>query len=260
MNKLTNFNIIWYTLCWNEMPILPFMIDYWSKIANKVVVFDNNSDDGSVEYLKQYDWIEVRPYPIETNNQVNDDIHRRIKDECWKECRGKGVDWVIVSDLDETIWAKDLQGLLQLAKDNNADVLQPDGWDFVSLTFPEHKEGQLLHEQVKNCMKPPITWDKPIIFNPDNVEEINYTPGGHLANPICKGGYYRIEGLFLFHFKYLSLDYLVAKRFATAPRQAEINLRNGWGFEYQFNREQIEAQFNERWEAAKNANIDEIMG
>lgn len=258
--KLTNFNIVWYVLCWNEMPILPFMIDYWSKIANKVVVFDNNSDDGSVDYLKQYDWIEVRPYPIPTNNQVNDDIHRRIKDSCWKECKDKGVDWVIVSDLDETIWAKDLQKTLEFAKDNNVDVCIPDGYDFVSLTFPEYKEGLLLHDQIKTCMKPPITWDKPIIFNPNNVNELNSCVGGHYASPVCKGKMNRVNGLFLFHFKYLSLDYLIEKRFATAPCLAEINIRNRWGFEYQYNREQITTQFNDRWYRAKDNSIDKIMG
>ena len=73
-----DFNIVWYVLCWNEMPILPFMIDYWKQIARKVIVIDNNSTDGTLDYLKAFDWIEVRPYPIETGNQLNDEIHVKI--------------------------------------------------------------------------------------------------------------------------------------------------------------------------------------
>ena len=256
--KLTNLNIVWYVLCWNEMPILPFMIDYWKLIANKVIVLDNNSSDGSVDYLKQYDWIEVRPYPIKTNDELNDDIHRRIKNDCWKEQKGKDVDWVIVSDLDEILWAKDLQNVLQMGKDAKIAVLLPEGYDFVSLTYPEHIEGKLLHEQVKNCMRLPM-WDKPIIFNPDYVKEINYSPGAHSARPECSHMCMRIKGLYLFHFKYLGLEYLINKRFATAGRMSDINKKNNWGFEYLYDKQQIEKQFNDRWDKAKDFSVDTLL-
>ena len=131
-NIKEDFNIIWYVLCWNEMPILPFMIDYWKMIAKKVIVIDNNSTDGTLDYLRAFDWIEVKPYPINTNNTLNDDIHVRIKNDCWKEQKGKNVDFVIVSDLDEIIWSKNLYEDLKFFKDNKYAVVKPTGYDFVS--------------------------------------------------------------------------------------------------------------------------------
>ena len=49
----------WYTLCYNEEIIIPYVIDYWKKIINdginlKVIVYDNHSTDNSVELLSKY--------------------------------------------------------------------------------------------------------------------------------------------------------------------------------------------------------------
>ena len=248
MKSIKNdFNIVWYVLCWNEMPILPFMIDYWKLIARKVIVYDNNSTDGTLDYLKSFDWIEVRPYPIKTNDTIDDGIHIQIKNDCWKEQKDKGVDFVIVSDLDEVIWAKDLYQNLQYFKSEKYAIVKPTGYDFISQEFPVHGD-LLLHEQIETCCRIPM-WDKCIFFQPDLVDEINYSPGGHTCSPVIKeGGKFGVSSqTFLFHFKYLSVEYLIMKRFATRGRLSENNIKNNWGFEYRFNKEQITNQFNERW-------------
>lgn len=256
-----DFNIVWYVLCWNEMPILPFMIDYWKQIARKVIVYDNNSTDGSLEYLSTFDWIEVRPYPIDTNNTLNDDIHCKIKNECWKEQKNNNVDFVIVSDLDEIIWANDLYSMFKIIKDNNYGIIKPEAYDFVSLTFPIHQSDLLLHEQIQNCYRFSF-WDKCILFNPNLVQEINYGPGCHKCKPVLinkdiKGAL--VKNLYLFHFKYLSPEYLVIKRLASKGRLSEINKKNNWGFEYLYNKEQIINQFNGKCQLAKNNIIQNIL-
>lgn len=250
-----NFNIVWYVLCWNEMPILPFMIDYWKQIARKVIIYDNNSTDGTLEYLSTFDWIEVRKYPIDTNNTLNDGIHVVIKNNCWKEQKNKGVDFVIVSDLDEIIWAKNLYNNLLEYKKKCVSIIKPAGYDFVSQQFPIHSN-LLLHDQIKTCCRF-HRWDKSIIFNPDLVDEINYRPGAHSCKPKIKTNYIVDESLFLFHFKYLSPEYLIMKRFATKDRMSEINIKKKWGYEYRYNKEQIINQFNERWNGC--INIDKIL-
>ena len=59
-------NIDVYTLCWNEMAILPFVIEAWKRFARHVYVFDNGSTDGSIEFLKRYDWITVEHFGKDT--------------------------------------------------------------------------------------------------------------------------------------------------------------------------------------------------
>lgn len=251
-NVKDNFNIIWYVLCWNEMPILPFMVDYWKLIARKVILYDNNSTDGSIEYLKNFDWIEVRPYPIETNNTIDDNIHIQIKNKCWKEQKNNNVDFVIVSDLDEIVWSNNLLQALQYFKDEKFAIIKSKGYDFISKEFPIHSD-LLLHEQIETCSRNEM-WDKCILFQPDLVDEINYLPGCHSCNPLlknnCKINY--SSDLFLFHFKYLGVEYLILKRNATNKRLSENNIKNNWGFEYQYNKKQILQQFNEKWENCIN--------
>lgn len=252
------FNIVWYVLCWNEMPILPFMIDYWKQIARKVIIYDNNSNDGTLEYLKAFDWIEVRPYPQSTNDTLNDRINYEIKNECWKEQKGKGVDFVLVTDLDEILWANNLASKLQFFKDNEFSVIQPQAYDFVSKEFPVH-DGTLLHEQIRTCYRFPW-WDKCILFAPDLVNEIGYTEGAHACKPQTITPTWSSYDAYLFHFKYLSLEYLIMKRYATRSRISRENIENKWGTEYTYNKEQIIEQFYERWTYAQKNDIMKILG
>ena len=39
-----------YVLCWNEMQIAPFIVDYWKRVARHVYVYDNGSTDGVINY------------------------------------------------------------------------------------------------------------------------------------------------------------------------------------------------------------------
>lgn len=94
---------IWqYVLCYNEMLLMPYIIDYWKRYVDKVIVYDNESTDGSKEFLKQFDWIEVRTYV--SNNELNDAIYLDIKNNVWKEAKQNNVDFVIVSDFDEVLY------------------------------------------------------------------------------------------------------------------------------------------------------------
>lgn len=99
--------IVWiYTLCYNEMQILPFVVDYWKEYTSKVIVYDNGSDDGSVEFLKKHDWIEVRNF--DTNGQKMNARNKELKNSVWKEAKGKGVDFVQVCDIDEVLYSKNI--------------------------------------------------------------------------------------------------------------------------------------------------------
>ena len=40
-----------FTICYNEMYIAPFVVDYWKKYADHVYVLDDSSNDGTFEYL-----------------------------------------------------------------------------------------------------------------------------------------------------------------------------------------------------------------
>lgn len=110
-----------YVVCWNEMDNIPFVVDYWKRFAERVIVYDNGSDDGSVEYLSQYPWIEVRQFKT---NGFDDTVNMNIKNSCWKESIGI-ADFVVVSDLDECLYSPVLESELDYMKANDITICGP---------------------------------------------------------------------------------------------------------------------------------------
>ena len=48
-----------HILAWNEEKILPFTLDYYSNICNKIFIYDNMSTDGSDDIYKKYPKVEL---------------------------------------------------------------------------------------------------------------------------------------------------------------------------------------------------------
>lgn len=101
-----------YVVCWNEIDIAPFVVDYWKQYAEKVIVYDNGSTDGTIEYLKNYQWIEIRHF--ETTG-LDDTANMNIKNNCWKESKNI-ADFVVVSDFDECLYSPILEQELDYMK------------------------------------------------------------------------------------------------------------------------------------------------
>ena len=228
------FNIVWYIVCWNEMRILPFMVKYWEQVARKVIVFDDHSTDGTREYLSTFEWIEVRDFPIDTHGQLRDDINVEIKSNCWKEQKDKGVDFVIISDVDEVVWAKNPESLskeFEFFRDSHFSVIYPTCFEFGSEWFPQYASG-LLHEQVTRC-KCNHFYDKPMIINPNVVDDLKYVPGCHWLDYIktneCA---WRSSSLYLFHFRYLSLNYVLERKHSIQARVSKYNKDHNYGYQY----------------------------
>lgn len=175
--------VVVYTFCYNEIDILPFVADYWRRFASQVVVYDNQSIDGSREFLKDLDFVDLRTY--NTENQLDDIVLKNLKNEVWKESRGK-ADFVNVCDLDECLFIPDLE-FLRKAKADGIAVVTPKTFNLIDPELPKH-DGQLMH--LKTPRYYIETWDgkshpelhgqikqKALLFDPMLVEESNYKIG-----------------------------------------------------------------------------------
>lgn len=236
-----------YTLCWNEMDILPFVIDYWKRIpVTKAIVYDNGSTDGSVEYLKKFDWIEVRSFKTEGMNDV---VQRDIKNECWKESRGK-ADWVIVCDMDECLYVKDAK-IFDEMKKNGYTICSPKWYDFISEEVPTYTKGKLLHEISNKAVKGN---SKVVLFDPDKINNINYSVGSHYCNPEGDVKYYN-GNIYMLHInKHLSFEYLLKKYEELKNRQSETNKRNHLCIHYAFSKEKLKQDYDNDLKTAINFN------
>ena len=105
-------NIHAHIIAWNEERILPFVLDYYSRICSKIFIYDNMSTDSSDEIYRRYDKVEVIKW--ESEDSMNDDMNRKIKSLGYRNrSRNQNVDWVITCDCDEILYHPNLIEKLQ---------------------------------------------------------------------------------------------------------------------------------------------------
>lgn len=237
-----------YTLCWNEMDILPFVIDYWKLLPiTKAVVYDNGSTDGSIEYLKQFNWIEVRHFDTEGQNDV---VQRQIKSEAWKESRGK-CDYVIVCDMDEMIYCPNIEDELWYMKTNGYNVM---GMPWYAMCFdvrPTYEKGKLLHTQGDKFYKQYINHDKRwshlgkfMLFDPNVIDDMGYSVGCHYSSPRPYLKLYETNKAFAIHVnKGLSEDYFVERRKKMGNNLSITNKMGGMCYEYNYPEEKSREEY-----------------
>ena len=120
-------------------------------------MYDQYSDDGSRELAASLG-IEVRDFGRQ--GTLNDQWYLDVKNNCWKECKAKGIDYVIVCDIDEF-----------LKRPTHLTCSSPSmiGFDMISDTLPENDIWEV------NMGGFDMNYGKQVIFSPDRIEEINFT-------------------------------------------------------------------------------------
>ena len=255
-NMLTRFKVDLYTVCWNEIDLLPFTIDYWKRFVNHAYVFDNGSNDGTIEYLKQFKWITVIPF--ETDG-INDEVMLSIKNEMWKYSKGS-ADYVVVCDIDECLYAKDLEAELVYMNHAKQSVCHPRWYNMIGTELYEHQEGKYLHEIMRNSYEGNI-YDKALLFNPNYITDINYEPGCHVCKPSPQDyDVYNGNRIFCFHYsRAFGVDYAIRKTHINGKRLSETNRIKGYGIHYTYSDERVRESYERNLQTSFDVNpiIDE---
>lgn len=237
-----------YIICWNEIDILPFCVDYWKCFAERVIVYDNGSDDGTLEFLDKFKpWIEVRHFDSEG---VDNEAYLRIKNNVWKESRGK-ADFVSVGDTDELLFSPVLDEELDYMKDNNMTICGPRQYSLLGESFPQYEDGKLIHELVQRARLQPSNHTyknvsgKIMLFNPNEIEEINYKPGCHYTD--IKGNVKLYDGnkIFCIHTnKGFGADYRIARYRQLQKRRSPNDIKKGYGIHFTHTDDKIRSDYN----------------
>lgn len=215
-----------FTVCWNERPILPYFLRHYGEFCEKIVVYDNGSDDGSQDLITAHPAGEVRV--LESGGEFREDVTTGIKDSAWKEA-AEQPDWVVVCDMDEFLYHPRMLEFLAECKEQQVTIPTPTGWQMVHDRFPQ-TAGQIYEEVRKGFIEP--SYGKPAIFDPTAITAMNYTPGCHKCEPHGRVKYRSDPALKLLHLKYLGLDYLTARYRALRARMGAFNRTRGYGHQY----------------------------
>ena len=225
------------TIAWNEQELMPIFLNHYEKICDKIIVYDNESDDRTAEICDAHPLVERRVY--KTNGQIRDDVYLDIKNNQWKNFRD--YDWVCVLDLDEFVYHPNLKDFLVSCKRKGISIPQTTGYSMWSDQLPNSEEP--IWEQIKMGLRD--TWyDKTPIFDPKLIEEINYKHGCHACYPSGVIVYDKFPSLKLLHCKNIGgWERLEHRRRLYEKRLSDVNKERKWGHNYE-----LPCRIKEEWD------------
>lgn len=221
-----------YTIAWNEMRILPYFLDYYAPWVDRIVVFDDGSDDGTRELLAAHTKVELRDFPAKGNSFVM--AAREVWEHAWKESRGR-ADWVIVTNVDEFIWhPHGMHGYLDRCMRRGDTIIHPRGYEMVAPVLPP--PGSLLPDVARQGVAM-FGYDKRQVFNPDAIVDIHFAAGRHRSNPVGVVADALPVETKLLHYKYVDYDnYHVPRQEALGARLLAEDVAKGLGSQYLWDR------------------------
>ncbi len=214
-----------YALCWNEEKMLPYFFRHYDGTVDQYFIADNRSSDRSVEILRSHPKVTLSTVDFEGDSFIQ--AAQAHYNHCWKQSRGK-ADWVIVCNVDEHLYHRNLRTYLRRCREKGFTVIVPEGYQMVSETFPGGDEP--LYRSVRYGQRH-RNFDKPQIFNPNEIQEINFDLGRHRASPVG-GVHLHKSKIKLLHFKYIGLDYVLPRLSQLGSRMRSADIQNRWGIRY----------------------------
>lgn len=222
-----------YTISWNERRMLPFFLDYYGPWVDRIVVFDDESDDGTAEALARHPKVDLRPFPPKGRSFVGTALG--LWQDVWKESRGR-ADWVIVTNIDEFHYHPDgMRRYLEACTAAGITILHPRGYAMVAEAFPPW--GASLVEALRRGV-PMIGHDKRQVFDPDEIAEIRFGPGRHFCEPAGNVVEPSRPESVLLHYKYVDPHgYCLERQKALGRRLLPGDREQGFGAQYRLSNE-----------------------
>lgn len=213
-----NLNI--YIIAYNEEVMIEKFINHYKQRFPKcnITVYDNYSTDKTVEIASS---MGCQIIMHNTNGEIRDDLYLEIKNNCWKHSNS---DWVLICDVDELVFIDEDDLIKEDAE--GVSIIKFEGWNMITMSSdPDIIDLNL--EWGSRAKQ----YDKYYMFNKSKIQEINYTPGCHYANP--KGEVkFSDKSYLMCHFKALGLNYMINRHIEFGKRLSQQNLEKGWGFHY----------------------------
>lgn len=211
--------ILVMTLTHNNVDVLPFWMRHYETFADKIVVWDDASTDGTRELLEKHRLVSARDWPKEPG--INEDVFLKHWYEEYPKAVGE-FDWVMIPDSDEFLLSPErdhsLTELLWVAKLIGYEVITSAGFNLVGDKFPKDDGVHHLYDINPMGVRAPI-YDKPITFQPTAM--IRWMRGRHQlenCNPrICP------VPLRLLHARYFGADYTRKRNAKNYDRAGLLN-------------------------------------
>lgn len=239
--------ICWITLCKNEMDILPFVRKYWERISADVIVYDNGSTDGSLEYLSSIPYATIRHFDSDGHNDI---IHKEVKERAYLEYKND-YDIIIITDMDEVFFFDDFKAVSEAFIDGGYNILMTPIISLCEDFKPPYSEDKYLHQlchkfyrQRMNHMKGFDDFSKLSIFNTKVTDKVEMSVGQHYVKTSPDMKIMLSNNGFNLHIdKGFGLDYKYKVRQRMYANLSDTNKRYGMAIEYADSYEKLEREY-----------------
>lgn len=188
---------VWvFAICKDEAQMLPWFLRHYSTFADQIIIFDEQSTDGSRELIQACPKADLRGWPWKG---LNDERFRWAINNFHMEAYGQ-VGWILWTDIDELLYHPDMLGMLARAK---GDLIPSTGYALISPTGWPADDGQ---SQIYDLVKTGIrqdNYDKKTLWR--SALKIEHTFGRHAMHgyPKHNGQECPDAGVKLFHLHHL---------------------------------------------------------
>ena len=201
------------TSTYNEAPLVPWFLRYYGQFAEKIIVHDDHSTDGTRDLLAGQKGVEVHDW---TGDNGIDETQRlewayRCKTAMVGQCH-----WLMIVDFDEFIFGPykfegEVRGVLAEEMRRGTDVIQTSGFNMMhkdsdTAGVPpaglHSKDTQLWHLIPTGVYAP--VYSKPVVVTPES--KVDWHRGRHQLNE-CDIKLSLKPRLKLLHYRYLSPAY-----------------------------------------------------
>ncbi len=243
---MTDICVHLYALCWNEERMLPFFFRHYDALVDRYFIFDNDSTDDSRDLLENHPRVTLDRFSFRGSFL---EAARTFYDNCWKASRG-AADWVLVCNIDEHMHHPNLRAYLDSCARQGITLIVAAGYEMISETFPATREP--LVRAIRTGVRS-TRLDKPQLFRPDHLREINFEAGRHTARPegLVKHPAKNTAGaeVRLLHYKYLGPEYFDRRLTELGGRIPAADV-GGQDHSYEWNADRKQDAFRQLREAA----------
>jgi hypothetical protein len=210
-------------------------------------MFDDGSTDATLALLAWHPKVEIRRF----RREVPDSFVRSalvLQNSVWKEARGR-ADWAVLTAVDEHLYHPDMPAYLAQCRAAGVTAIPALGFHMLSETFPAD------HERLCDTRRigaPHWEMCKLSIMDPGAIEETNYSPGRHFAEPTGRVVYPEVDEIVNLHYKFLGRDNVEARHKLLRSGLGERDKTEGLGQHYAWTRQQID----EHWQRLAATALD----
>jgi hypothetical protein len=227
--------------------MLPFFFRHYDPFVDHYVFFDDGSTDSTLSLFADHQKVEVRQF-IWSNEESFAFSEQSLSNHCWKESRGS-ADWVIVTDIDEHLFHPSMVQYLETCSHSGITLIPALGFQMISEDLPGAEEtlcqSRFFGTPWKQMMKPSI-------FNPLEIEEIDFSVGRHTANPTGNVRVPQRDEVLLLHYKYLNFEQTHSRHAQLATKLKRKDIGSRMGHKYRWSRDELRKD----WDAVLSGAVD----